>query len=654
MPQPAHSVSDIASTFASDGPLARTIAGFSPRSQQTEMAERVAQAIADRSVLVVEAGTGTGKTYAYLVPALMSGAKVIVSTGTKTLQDQLYGRDLPTVRGALGVPVSIALLKGRANYLCHYHLERALHEGRLGSREEASHLQAIARWAKVTSTGDKAQCSEVPEESGAWSLATSTRDNCLGQDCPNAKECFVTAARREAMEADVVVVNHHLFFADLMLRDEGVAELLPACNAVVFDEAHQLAETASLFFGESVSTSQMMELARDTRAEAVVNAKDFKALPESAERLVKAVRDLRLVFREENVRLSAAQIDERPAFAPALATVMEALNELAGLLETQAARSEGLEKCWQRALDLIVRVERWQAGERPGEKTDRVRWAEIYTQALALNATPLSVADIFRRQMEDNPRAWIFTSATLSVGNDFGHYCGELGLYEAQTAQWGSPFAYEQQALLYAPENMPEPSSPNYAEAVAKAAWPLIRACRGGVFVLCTSLRAMKRIHELIEDRLSAYDPERPLLIQGQATRSELLDRHRAAGNAVLVASQSFWEGVDVRGDALQLVIIDKLPFAPPDDPVLSARIEHLKKQGRNAFSEYQLPHAVISMKQGAGRLIRDERDHGVLMVCDPRLVDKPYGKVIWRSLPPMRRTRSADVAVQFLESLAG
>ena len=373
----AHSVSDIASTFASDGPLARTIAGFSPRTQQTEMAERVAQAIADRSVLVVEAGTGTGKTYAYLVPALMSGAKVIVSTGTKTLQDQLYGRDLPTVRGALGVPVSIALLKGRANYLCHYHLERALHEGRLGSREEASHLQAIARWAKVTSTGDKAQCSEVPEESGAWALATSTRDNCLGQDCPNAKECFVTAARREAMEADVVVVNHHLFFADLMLRDEGVAELLPACNAVVFDEAHQLAETASLFFGESVSTSQMMELARDTRAEAVVNAKDFKALPESAERLVKAVRDLRLVFREENVRLSAAQIDERPAFAPALATVMEALNELAGLLETQAARSEGLEKCWQRALDLIVRVERWQAGERPGEKTDRVRWAEI-------------------------------------------------------------------------------------------------------------------------------------------------------------------------------------------------------------------------------------------------------------------------------------
>jgi ATP-dependent DNA helicase DinG len=647
-------VSDIPATFAPDGPLARAIAGFSPRTQQTEMAERVAQAIADRSVLVVEAGTGTGKTYAYLVPALLSGAKVIVSTGTKTLQDQLYGRDLPTVRGALGVPVSIALLKGRANYLCHYHLERSLQEGRLGSREEASHLQAIARWAKVTSTGDKAQCSEVPEESGAWSHATSTRDNCLGQDCPNTKECFVTAARREAMEADVVVVNHHLFFADLMLRDEGVAELLPACNAVVFDEAHQLAETASLFFGESVSTSQMLELARDTRAEALVGAKDFKQLPESAERLVKATRDLRLVFREENVRLSAAQIDERPAFAPALATVLDSLNELAGLLETQAARSEGLEKCWQRALDLIVRVERWQAGDKAGEQSDRVRWAEVYTQALALNATPLSVADIFRRQMEDNPRAWIFTSATLSVGNDFGHYCGELGLYNAETAQWGSPFAYEQQALLYAPENMPEPSAPTYAEAVARAAWPLIKACRGGVFVLCTSLRAMKRIHELIEDKLSAYDPDRPLLMQGQATRSELLDRHRAAGNAVLVASQSFWEGVDVRGDALQLVIIDKLPFAPPDDPVLSARIEHLKKQGRNAFSEYQLPHAVISMKQGAGRLIRDERDHGVLMVCDPRLVEKHYGKVIWRSLPPMRRTRSADVAVQFLESLAG
>ncbi len=621
------------------------------------MAERVAQAIAERGVLVVEAGTGTGKTYAYLVPALMSGAKVILSTGTKTLQDQLYGRDLPTVRGALGVPVSIALLKGRANYLCHYHLERSLQEGRLGSREEASHLQAIARWARVTSTGDKAQCSEVPEESGAWALATSTRDNCLGQDCPNAKECFVTAARREAMEADVVVVNHHLFFADLMLRDEGVAELLPACNAVVFDEAHQLAETATLFFGESVSTSQMLELARDTRAEALVGAKDFKPLPECAERLVKAARDLRLVFREENIRLSALQIDERAAFAPALSSVIDVLKELAGLLETQAGRSEGLEKCWQRALDLVARVERWQTGERAtgaGEGAERVRWAEVYTQALALNATPLSVADVFRRQMEDSPRAWIFTSATLSVGNDFTHYCAELGLHDAQTAQWGSPFAYEQQALLYAPENMPEPSAPTYAEAVAKAAWPLIKACRGGVFLLCTSLRAMKRIHELIEDRLSAWDPERPLLLQGDATRSELLERHRRAGNAVLVASQSFWEGVDVRGDALQLVIIDKLPFAPPDDPVLSARIEHLKRQGRNAFAEYQLPRAVISMKQGAGRLIRDERDHGVLMVCDPRLVDKPYGKVIWRSLPPMRRTRSETVAVQFLESLGG
>ncbi|WP_018411357.1 ATP-dependent DNA helicase [Methyloversatilis thermotolerans] len=650
-------MSDIPALFAPDGPLASAIDGFSPRPQQTDMAERVAQAIAERGVLVVEAGTGTGKTYAYLVPALMSGAKVILSTGTKTLQDQLYGRDLPTVRGALGVPVSIALLKGRANYLCHYHLERSLQEGRLGSREEASHLQAIARWARVTSTGDKAQCSEVPEESGAWALATSTRDNCLGQDCPNAKECFVTAARREAMEADVVVVNHHLFFADLMLRDEGVAELLPACNAVVFDEAHQLAETATLFFGESVSTSQMLELARDTRAEALVGAKDFKPLPECAERLVKAARDLRLVFREENIRLSALQIDERAAFAPALSSVIDVLKELAGLLETQAGRSEGLEKCWQRALDLVARVERWQTGERAtgaGEGAERVRWAEVYTQALALNATPLSVADVFRRQMEDSPRAWIFTSATLSVGNDFTHYCAELGLHDAQTAQWGSPFAYEQQALLYAPENMPEPSAPTYAEAVAKAAWPLIKACRGGVFLLCTSLRAMKRIHELIEDRLSAWDPERPLLLQGDATRSELLERHRRAGNAVLVASQSFWEGVDVRGDALQLVIIDKLPFAPPDDPVLSARIEHLKRQGRNAFAEYQLPRAVISMKQGAGRLIRDERDHGVLMVCDPRLVDKPYGKVIWRSLPPMRRTRSETVAVQFLESLGG
>jgi ATP-dependent DNA helicase DinG len=640
---------ELSSVFAADGALARAIPGYRLRPQQIEMAQRIAAAIQSHGVLVAEAGTGTGKTFAYLVPALLAGGKVIVSTGTKTLQDQLFQRDLPTVRDALKAPASIALLKGRANYVCHYHLERARTEGRFLSREEAGHILAIARFAKTTTTGDKAECAAVPEDSGAWAAATSTRDNCLGQECPNAKECFVMAARREAQTADVVVVNHHLFFADVMLRDTGVAELLPACNTVIFDEAHQLPETASLFFGESVSTAQLVELARDARLEGLAAAKDFLDLPEGARLLEKAARDLRLAVPGENARYSASQLP--PAFLEALDKAAAELAHFGALLESQAGRSEGLENCWRRSQELAVLLKRWRDVEEPG----LVRWAEVFSQALSLNATPLVIADIFKKQMEGHPRAWIFTSATLAVESDFSHYCAELGLNggetPADTGCWGSPFDYPNQALLYAPQAMPDPNSREYNEAVVEAAWPLIHASRGRAFVLCTSLRAMRRIHELLKDRFANEGFDHPLLLQGEGSKSELLARFRRLGNAVLVASQSFWEGVDVRGEALSLVIIDKLPFAPPDDPVLAARIEHMKQQGRNAFMEYQLPRAVISVKQGAGRLIRDERDRGVLMICDPRLITKPYGKRVWRSLPPMRRTREEDEAVAFFET---
>ncbi|MBE7422305.1 MAG: putative ATP-dependent helicase DinG [Rhodocyclaceae bacterium] len=647
---------ELSSVFAVDGALARAIPGYRVRPQQVEMAQRIAAAIEKHGVLVAEAGTGTGKTFAYLVPALAAGGKVIVSTGTKTLQDQLFERDLPTVRDALKAPATIALLKGRANYVCHYHLERARTEGRFLSREEAGHILAIVRFAKTTTTGDKAECAAVPEDSGAWAQATSTRDNCLGQDCPNAKECFVTAARREAQAADVVVVNHHLFFADVMLRDSGVAELLPACNTVIFDEAHQLPETASLFFGESVSTAQLVELARDARLEGIAAAKDFKELPDGARALEKAARDLRLAVPGENARFSASQLP--PAFLEALEKAAAELAHFGALLETQAARSEGLEHCWRRAQELQAVLKRWRDVDEPG----LVRWAEVFSQALSLNATPLVIADIFKKQMEgpnsQHRRAWIFTSATLAVESDFSHYCNELGLNggenPADTGCWGSPFDYPNQALLYAPQAMPDPNSREYNEAVVEAAWPLIHASRGRAFVLCTSLRAMRRIHELLKARFEAEGFDHPLLLQGEGSKSELLARFRRLGNAVLVASQSFWEGVDVRGEALQLVIIDKLPFAPPDDPVLAARIEHMKRQGRNAFMEYQLPRAVISVKQGAGRLIRDESDRGVLMICDPRLIAKPYGKRVWRSLPPMRRTREEDEALAFFEARVG
>ena len=613
------------------------------------MAERIAAAIAGNRALVAEAGTGTGKTFAYLVPALLSGGKVIISTGTKTLQDQLFNRDLPMVRDALGLPATIALLKGRANYVCPYHLERAEKEGRFQNRAEAGHIRTIARFARTTRTGDKAELAAVPEDSGAWAQATSTRDNCLGQDCPHHKACFVVAARREAMTADVVVVNHHLFFADVMLRDDGLGELLPACNTVIFDEAHQLPEVAGLFFGEAVGTAQIVELARDTRLEAIAGAKDYAPLPEACRALEKSARDFRLAFHREGLRLSEAQWAEHPKAIDALAELERQLAEFMRHLDAQATRSEGLANCLARAHELALRLKRWAASTPAsapagddGQETF-IKWIEVSAYAVTLNLTPLSVANIFQRQMEGHPRAWIFTSATLAVGQDFGHYRGELGLVEADTGLWGSPFDYGTCALLYAPQEMPDPNSPYYHEAVLEAAWPAIKASHGRAFVLCTSLRAMRRIHELLKERLEREQLDLPLLLQGEGSKTELLERFRFLGNAILVASQSFWEGVDVRGEALSLVVIDKLPFAPPDDPVLSARIDHMKRQGRNAFFEYQLPRAVISMKQGAGRLIRDETDRGVLMVCDPRLIGKPYGRRIWQSLPPMRRTR--DIA---------
>ena len=629
--------------FSDQSPLAAEVASFRPRAQQREMALAVAEAIRDNTILVVEAGTGTGKTFAYLVPALLNGGKVIISTGTKNLQDQLFQKDLPMVRDALRAPVSVALLKGRANYVCHYHLERAQTDGLFKTREDIKHLGKIKQYAKVTQSGDKSGLADVPENAPIWMQVTSTRDNCLGQECPQHKDCFVLKARSEAMKADIVVVNHHLFFADVMLRDEGVAELLPACNTVIFDEAHQLPETASLFFGESLSTTLLLDLARDTRIEAAAAAKDFAPLPKAADELDKAARDLRLVFKKEG-RLPAAATENLKEFAPALKTLGEKIAQLNGLLEKQAERSEGLENCWVRVQALSQQLAKWQKGEEP----DQVRWLEIFHHSLQLNTTPLSIAEIFERQIGGSARAWIFTSATLAVKQDFSLYQSEMGLLKAKTACWDSPFNYAEQALLYVPQNLPEPNTDGYTEAVVQAALPLIEASKGRAFLLFTSLRAMQRAHEILQAEFDRRSWDYPLLLQGEGSRNEMLSRFREHGNAVLLGSQSFWEGVDVRGEALSLVIIDKLPFAPPDDPVLAARIEQMKKQGRNAFMEYQLPRAIITLKQGAGRLIRDETDRGVLMICDPRIITKHYGKRIWQSLPPMKRTREEAVAIGF------
>ena len=630
-------ITDLQQFFADSGPLANAIPGYRLRPQQLEMAQAVAHAIESNGLLIAEAGTGTGKTFAYLVPALSKGGKVIVSTGTKTLQDQLYNRDIPMVRNALQAPVTVALLKGRANYVCNYHLERAKNDGRFLNRDDVVYLARIESYAKTSKTGDRSGLAEVPEDATVWPQVTSTRENCLGGDCPNYKDCFVMEARKQAMEADVVVVNHHLFFADVVLRDEGVAELLPACNTVIFDEAHQLPETASLFFGESVSSSQLIELARDTRIETASSAKDNAALPEASAALEKSARDLRLQFREESGRQAYSAAQDNSDFTAALNVTLTRLTDLTALLESQADRSEGLQNCWTRAMELLNGLARWEE-----EEEDRawVRWIEIFGGSVHLNATPLSIADIFHRQISGNPRAWIFTSATLSVQGNFSHYQREMGLADAATAFWESPFDYANQAVLYVPAGLPEPNAKGYTRKAVEAALPVIEAAEGRTFFLFTSLRAMREARELMETGMKKMGMDYPLLMQGEGSRTELLERFRKLGNAVLLGSQSFWEGVDVRGEALSLVIIDRLPFAPPDDPVLAARIEKINSEGRNAFMDYQVPQAVITLKQGSGRLIRDENDRGVLMICDPRLISKHYGKRIWRSLPPMKRTQ--------------
>ena len=653
---------DLTPIFAEDGPLARAEPGFRHRPQQVEFAHAVQEAIESAGVLIAEAGTGTGKTFAYLVPALLAGGRVIVSTGTKTLQDQLFHRDLPRVRQALGAAVDVALLKGRANYVCLHHLEAAAAQGTFAAREDALNLQKIRRFAATTMSGDKGDCADVPESSAAWAQATSTRENCLGSACRHYQDCFVMKARKRAAEADVIVVNHHLFFADVVLRDDGASDLLPAANTVIFDEAHHLPDLARLFFGESLSTSQVLELARDVRIAEAQHAREGAQLGEAALDVERAAREVRLALGPATGRTTVNAIRERDKFDRALDALAKELATLAERLRAQEERAEEIRNCRVRADEIAARIAQWrEADARPREDAygealapASVRWVEVYAHSAVLYVTPLDVAKIFRAQMEGSERAWIFTSATLSVNGDFSHFQGEMGLAEAETRTWPSPYDFAGQALLYVPEGLPDPNSEGYVEAVIEAAWPVVRASGGHAFLLFTSLRAMERGFELLGERLRKAGLDWPLLVQGSGAKNELLERFRRSPNAILVGSQSFWEGVDVKGDQLSVVLIDRLPFNPPDDPVLAACIERVNRAGGNAFMDYQLPRAVIALKQGAGRLIRDETDRGALVICDPRLVEKPYGKRIWRALPPFRRTRALAEVQAFFGAPAG
>jgi len=644
---------DLTRLFAAEGPFASAISEFRSRPMQRAMAERITETIEHSGILVIEAGTGTGKTLAYLVPALLAGGKVLLSTASKTLQDQLFQRDLPAVCAALQRPVSMALLKGRANYVCHLHLARALDSGRFHSPGEVRDLKKIAQFAARSDSGDRMACQSVSEESAAWPYAVSTRDNCLGSECPNVRDCFVLKARKKALEADVVVINHHLFFADVWLKDEGAGELLPNANVVIFDEAHQLPDIASLFFGERLSTGQLLDLCRDVREAAAIGAADYAPLPKAAHALEKALRDARLAFTSPATggRLPAEQISVTGRSA--LEAVTPLLTDLRLQIEMQAMRSEELEQLADRCGGVEQHWQRWLVGQGVLESgaREQVRWLEVTTYGVTLHATPLDIGSEFAQCLRGDDtqgRAWIFTSATLSVRGNFAHYLSQIGVPEAQTAVWDSPYEYERQALLYVPSQMPEANTPAYTRAVVERAWPVVQASQGRAFLLFTSLRALQEAKTLMTQYLANAGLNWPLLVQGDDSRSALLARFRSEDHAILLGSQSFWEGVDVAGEALSLVVIDKLPFQPPDDPVLAARIDQLRQAGGNPFFEIQLPQAVINLKQGAGRLIRRETDRGVLMICDTRLVDKPYGRRIWQSLPPMRRTRIEAEAVAF------
>lgn len=615
------------------GPLAARLPGFQPRAEQQALADAVAAAVDDGAALVAEAGTGIGKTFAYLVPALLSGRKVVVSTGTKTLQDQLFQKDLPLVRDALEVPARLALLKGRANYLCLHRMDISALEGRFESREEVERFQRVRDWAARTATGDLAEIAPVVADPVLRSRVSSTADNCLGAECPRFGECFLMEARRRAQEADVIVVNHHLLMADWALKEGGFGEVLPSADAYILDEAHQLPEVAAQFFGLSLSSRQLSDLVRDTKFAYFEEAGDVPEIIETADALSKAALDMRLTLGVVNRRAAWATVETDPAVEDAILHLQAVLTTLAEQLEPIAVRGKNLEQCAKRTAALVATVQRFL---QPDDSEETVRWFETYNQSFILRLTPLDVAQQFRGHMTRHRASWVFTSATLAVGGGFGHFKRRMGLgEETRILRLDSPFDYRNNALLYLPLGLPHPGSERFDQAFLREALRVIQASRGRAFVLFTSHRALRFAAEWLRPRV-----DYPLLVQGEASQVQLLEQFRAVGNAVLLGTSSFWEGVDVRGEALSAVLIDRLPFASPGDPVVQARIEAMNRRGGNSFMEHQLPLAVIALRQGVGRLIRDPADRGVLMIGDNRLVTKSYGRIFLESLPPVPLVR--------------
>ncbi|MFL2667300.1 MAG: ATP-dependent DNA helicase [Burkholderiales bacterium] len=637
---------EIDRAFKATGLLSEVVAGYKRRIEQTEMAQAIGAAIKRKEPIICEAGTGTGKTFAYLIPAFYYGRKIIIATGTKTLQDQLFDQDIQVVRRALKIPITVAKLKGRANYLCHHQVERTKSERSFTSLREVELFNMYERMLDTSESGDISEVNMPEENSKVLSSVVSTRDNCLGSDCPHINKCFVLKARKKALAAEVIVVNHHLFFADLALKQDGFGELLPECDVVIFDEAHQVGDVASQFFGSSISTNQLNELLRDLRYGSVMLEDGSETVNELVDSFEKGVRDFRLSFEGLKGRYD---LRERSRFSKAIEH-----SSLLGLISKNLAESIGsitlinleLQRCRERLLDVVIFLEIWS------DQDDRsvIRWFDSSIQSVRMHLTPIDVAEEFSSIVMDGERSWVFTSATLSVSGDASYFTQQLGLESAKFQSWDSPFDYSQNSVLYVPKNMPEPAHASYVERVVEESIEAICAARGRCMMLFTSLAAMRaagdRLSKILKDRNEGI----PLLIQGDGSKFDLLNQFKNIRNAVLLGSHSFWEGVDVRGEGLVLVIIDKLPFSVPDDPVTAGRIDYLRSQGGNPFMDFQVPEAVISLKQGAGRLIRDETDMGVLIICDPRLLSKPYGKKIWKSLPTMRRTQDLGDVTSFLE----
>lgn len=680
-------VERVALAFDEKGPLTKAVKGFCVREGQREFAVEAARAVEEKTILVAEAGTGTGKTFAYLTPALLAGATCVISTAGKSLQDQLCAKDLPALRDALGVPVKVALLKGRANYVCHFRLELTASEGRLPEQDSYLKLRKIQRFAAVSRTGDRAELPDVPEDDRLWPLVTSTRENCLGKDrCPNYDDCFVKKAREDAMQSQVVVVNHHLYLSSMALKRESDAidGMLPQAALTVIDEAHQLPGIASSFFGTSFSTYDVENVSMEARRLGRTKCNDGAEWEILYDRVLKAGREFRLdaqrIGLAEGERLDVDEIEGFGELYPGFERLRAAFAAMGEAMRANEGRDNELDTLAERHAELMEQMEAWTAifvkcrngaadeaseGEAAGDAEvggeagpeagaasgadAEVRWLEVSQHGIRFNLTPLSFAEEFREMRERKGGAWVFTSATLSSAGRFDLFKQRLGIGECVERTWESPFNYWEQGCFYLPQ-MPPPANNTavHTHNVIEKVWPLINAAGGRTFVLCTSLAAVRAAADELQARLEANGNPYPLFVQGDGPKMRLIEEFRAHGNAVLVGSMSFWEGVDVKGEALSLVVIDKIPFAPPNDPVMMARSRAVEASGRRPFDEITLPEAVITLKQGAGRLIRSEGDRGMLVICDPRILNKGYGKVVRDSLPDFYCTRREEKALEF------